>query len=160
MKMNEKITREKVEGIAEGIKDIMDEDYVISVNLVRSKIKVESFVMLFQEATLQLLNGNITKMGLQIFVYFLGKLQYSNHLGIDQETIAEDNGISLVYTKKIIKQLLEQDVIISYKDPQDKRRNVYAINPRVAWKGKVKNRNKFINDKQLLLNFNSHNSEL
>lgn len=149
--MNEKITREKVEAVSDAVQSNLEDDYAISVNLVRKKIRVENYVMLFQEAVNRLLDNKISKNGLRIFVYMLGKLQYSNHIGVDQKTIAEDNGISLVYTEKTIKELKKANIIIPYKDMQDGRRNVYVINPIIAWRGKVKNRTKFINDNQLKL---------
>ena len=46
------------------------------------------------------------------------------------------------------------NIIISYDDPQDKRRNVYIMNPNTAWKGTEKERRKVIkriNPDQLLL---------
>jgi DNA-binding MarR family transcriptional regulator len=147
----EKITRHKVESISNAVQSNLDDDYAISVSLIRKKIKVENYVMLFQEAVNRLLENKISKNGLRVFVYMLSKLQYSNHIGVDQRTIAEDNDISLVYLKKTLKELKDANIIIPYKDMQDKRRNVYIINPIIAWKGKVKNRTKFISDNQLKL---------
>jgi len=147
----EKITKEKAKDIADSVQDKMDDDYTINVSLVRRKVRVENFVMLFQEAVTQMLDGNISKNGLRIFVYMLGKLEYSNHIGVDQETIAKDNGLSLVYIKKTIKELKDAKILIGYQDVQDKRRNVYIINPVIAWRGKVKHRKTFINKNQLKL---------
>lgn len=147
----EKITKEKTKGIADSVKKELNEDYTINVSLARRKIRVENFVMLFQEAVTQMLDGNISKNGLRIFVYMLGKLEYSNHIGVDQETIAKDNGLSLVYIKKTIKELKDASILIGYQDNQDKRRNVYVINPIIAWRGKIKHRKKFINENQLKL---------
>jgi len=147
----EKITKEKAREIADSVQSKMNEDYTVNVSLVRRKIRVENFVMLFQEAVTQMLDGNISKNGLRIFVYMLGRLEYSNHIGVDQETIAKDNGLSLIYIKKTIKELKDSKILIGYQDLQDKRRNVYIINPVIAWRGKVKHRKKFINENQLKL---------
>ena len=43
-----------------------------------------------------------------------------------------------------IKELIELNVVITLPDIQDKRRNVYYINPYQSWKGKVFNRLKAI----------------
>jgi hypothetical protein len=58
------------------------------------------------------LSGNISKNGLRVFVYLLGKLQYGNHIGVDQETIARDNGYSVVYIKKTISELKKANIVI------------------------------------------------
>ena len=144
--MKERIDRHKIDKITDAIDETLDTDYAIAVNLVKRKLEVENFVMLFQEATTAMLSGNISKNGLRIFVYLLGKLQYGNHIGVDQETIARDNGYSLVYIKKTISELKKANIIIPYQDLQDKRRNVYVVNPIIAWRGKVKNRKKFIKE--------------
>jgi len=157
----EKITKEKTENISSAISGVLDNDYQISVNLVRRKQPIDNFIMLFQEATLKMLDGNMSKNSLRIFVYMLGKLQYSNHIGVDQYTIAEENGISIPYAKKAISELKKANILISYKDVQDARRNVYIINPIIAWRGKAKNRNKALKSKNLTLNlFSNNNAEI
>jgi len=147
----EKITKDKASKIAKSVQKRLEDDYTINVSLVRRKVRVENFVMLFQEAVTQMLDGNISKNGLRIFVYMLGKLEYSNHIGVDQETIAKDNGLSLVYIKKTIKELKDSKILVGYQDQQDKRRNVYIINPVIAWRGKIKHRKTFIDKNQLKL---------
>lgn len=153
----EKITKEKIELIAGAINDSLEENYPIAVNLVRPKIKVENYVMLFQEASLLMLEGNLSKNALKLFVYMLGKLQYSNHIGVDQETMAQENKMSLVYVKKTIRELKELNILLPYKDLQDSRRNVYVVNPTLAWRGKVKNRDKFLRDNKQLNLFDKNN---
>ena len=140
----ENITKEKITKISNDVSGNLDNDYQVNVSLVRRKIVVEDYVMLFQKAVLMMLDGGVSKNGLKIFVYMLGKLQYSNHIGVDQQTIADDNKMSLVYVKKTIAELKKVNVILPYKDIQDRRRSVYVINPIVAWKGKVVNRKKFV----------------
>ena len=110
--------------------------------LVKNREKIPDFIMLFQEAVTMMLNGTINKSALNVFVYFLGKMQYSNHIGIDQKTIAEETKLSLGTIKLVVPELQRLNIIIKYEDLQDKRRNVYIINPLLAWKGRVKDRKK------------------
>lgn len=113
----------------------------VSVNLSKKREKIEDFVMLFQGAVQEMLKGEMGKSTLAVFIYFLGKLDYGNHIGIDQKTIAEENNLSLATIKIIvIPELLRLNMIIRYNDIQDNRRNVYIINPRIAWKGTNKRR--------------------
>jgi hypothetical protein len=61
--------------------------------------------------------------------------------------------LSLPTVKRCVEELMEQHIIIKYQDPQDKRRNVYMVNPQIMWKGKNKERKKIIKaiDKNQLL---------
>jgi hypothetical protein len=75
----------------------------------------------------------------------MSKTGYDNYIGVDQETIQDE----LEYKSKgsvisAIKELKEQNIILSVKDVQDKRRNVYILNPYQSWKGKVANRIKAV----------------
>jgi transcriptional antiterminator len=71
-----------------------------------------------------------------------GKLQYSNHIGVDQKTMSEELGVTTRTIAQSIKELTEAKILIVYNDIQDKRRNVYIINPHQAWKGTFKERTK------------------
>ena len=151
--------------VSNAVKGIIGEGVNVSVHLTKKKVQIEDYVMLFQEAVLMMLNGNMSKTMLKIFVYFLGKLKYSNHIGVDQKTIAEENGVSIDTVKPEMAKLIKMNIIVVYKDIQDKRRNVYIINPRVAWKGTVSERKKVIkriidqNQTALPLNFDNNGTK-
>lgn len=155
--MSNQINKDQVYGIRDSVNGILGDDMKTTVIISKNTVKSDKpFIMLFQEAVGYLLDGRLGKNGLRIFVYMLGTLEYSNHVGVNQETMAEDLGISLVYVKRGVKELVDGRLIISYKDPTDKRRNVYVINPTVAWKGKEKSRRKAIskhNENQLTLTY-------
>jgi len=61
---------------------------------------------------------------------------------------------------KAIKELIKNDIVLSYKDPADQRRNIYIINPYNAWKGTFKERTRAIKkiDNQLPL-FQDHETK-
>ena len=49
--------------------------------------------------------------------------------------------------KASLKSLKDRNVILSYKDPQDNRRNVYILNPHQSWKGTLMERFKVMKAK-------------
>jgi DNA-binding MarR family transcriptional regulator len=159
------ITQKQAEEIANGITDKLNlaEGTGISVNLSRKKIPIPDYTMLFQAVGLQ-----VTKIlkpsSLCVFYHFLCKLQYSNHIGVDQNTIAEELELSVITVKRAIKELKDNKIIIDYKDQQDNRRNVYIINPEVAWRGSAAGRIKTLrkieadNKNQMKLFNNKENS--
>lgn len=112
------------------------------------------FVMVFQDALELLFEGSISKSTFMIIVYLWKELRWSNHLGIDQTTIAEKTSCSLPTVKKSIQELKKIKFLVSYPDPQDHRRSIYFINPNFSWKGeddKRKKASKFIDENQLKL---------
>jgi DNA-binding MarR family transcriptional regulator len=141
---NQILSKEANLSISDNIKKnlgvIEGQEVNVSVNLSKKREKVEDFVMLFQGAVQEMLKGSMMKSTLAVFVYFLGKLDYGNHIGIDQKTIAEENNLSLGTIKIVIPELMRLNMIIKYNDIQDNRRNVYIVNPLMAWKGTIKRR--------------------
>jgi len=79
-------------------------------------------------------------------LYMVSLMEYSNHVGCNQTTLAEDLELSLRSVSRAIKELKDMAVILDYKDPQDRTRNVYMVNPHSAWKGKISKRQKFIKE--------------
>ena len=159
MKSKKLISKNKNEEIARAVEksigDSLHGPIGVSVNLTKSKIPIPDYVMLFQAVTL-LLVKDLKASELMVFVYFLGKVQYSNHIGVDQKTASIELKMPLPTIKKAIQRLQAKNIIIRYADPQDNRRNVYIINPNTAWRGKAKERIKSmrsINKNQLVLPF-------
>lgn len=154
------IAKKQNTDISESIKGILGlpEGYSVGVHLVRKKVFIPDFVMVFQEAVGKLFEKEIAASTFKILVLFLFKLQYSNHIGIDQKSIADITKLALPTVKKGIEELKRNFIIISYEDPQDKRRNVYLLNPVTAWKGSVQERGKalkHLDSNQLLLDLST-----
>lgn len=116
----------------------------VNISTGRNYIKNEDdFIMLFQKITEQAIK-NLKPATAKIMLYMLCKLNWSNQIGIDQLTMAEECLISLPSVQRAIKELLDLHIIISIPDPQDKRRHIYLINPHQAWKGQEHRRKKAI----------------
>jgi len=139
------ITSKQAENITNSISNTLklEEGTGISINLSRKKVPIPDYVMVMQ-AVGMVVSKEINTSSLAVLWLFLCKLQYSNHIGVDQKTIAEETGMSLITIKKAIHQLKEKNIILDYKDLQDNRRNVYMINPEVAWRGKATERIKAV----------------
>lgn len=103
------------------------------------KFKSPDFVQIFQ-ATSLMASGRINPSSLAVFFHLICKLAFSNHVGIDQKTISKEIKMGLSTVKKAIKELLTENMIISYQDPQDNRRNIYIMNPHMVWRGREESR--------------------
>ena len=137
-----KIEKEKIEKIRDFIKDETGSKIIISQGRYYPK-DIPDFVMLFQAITKQFVLG-LTPSSCKILLYMFSKLQYSNHIGIDQLTISEECKICIRAVAKSIKELTDQKIIISYQYEADRRRKIYIINPFTAWKGTFNERKKAI----------------
>lgn len=146
MKISQEKANEIVKLINEG--ETLSESTKVVISQGRYYPKdIEDFVMLFQKITEQAIK-NLKPASAKVMLYMLCKLQWSNHIGINQITMAEECDISKPSIARAIRELLELKIIITTPDPQDKRRNIYIINPYSAWKGKVKHRKKAIQSLQ------------
>jgi Fic family protein len=117
----------------------------------RSKEK-EPFVKLFQKQS-EIIN-NCQPATSKLFLYFLQSTQYGNYVEADIKLISGIINLSERTVKRALKELIEKNVIVTYKDTNDKRRNCYYINPFAVWKGNPSDRQKSIkalNPDQLLL---------
>ena len=160
------ITKKQSENLNNSVNEVLKlpEDHHLTMYLQKNKIPIPEYVMLMQVMGMLAIK-EINPSTLTVFWLFLCKLQYGNHIGMNQLTIAEETGLSLVTVEKSIKQLREKNMILDYPDLQDKRRNIYIINPNVAWKGTAKQRIKTMrlmtekNKNQLVLPFIKEDSE-
>jgi DNA-binding MarR family transcriptional regulator len=81
----------------------------------------------------------------KLLLYFMAKCKYDNLIETHQQTIMEDLGYtSLESVGKAIKTLKDLNVIIAVKDANDRRRNVYFLNPYQSWKGEAANRKNYV----------------
>lgn len=143
MKIDQKTAIEITELINKNI-SVGEESIKVNIFKGRNYLKNEDdFIMLFQKVTEQAIR-NLKPATAKIMLYMLCKLNWSNHIGVDQSTMAEECLISIPSVQRAIKELLDLHIIISIPDPQDKRRSIYLINPHSAWKGQEHKRKKAI----------------
>ena len=136
--------KEKAESVASSIRDNYGDEVKISVINSRHFPKdVPDFVFLFQKVGLDV-SKKLTPASCKVLLYMISSMQYSTHIGCDQKTLAEQLDLSLRSVSGAIKELKEMNIILSYPDPQDRKRNVYMINPHSAWKGSIHKRKKYI----------------
>lgn len=135
------VTNKQANEVSKGIREVLnlDDDIAVGIHLKRKMPAIPNYTMIFQAVGLMTVK-EITPSSLKLLWYFVCKLQYSNHIGIDQKTMVEETSLSIQTVKASIKQLKEKNIIISYTDLQDSRRNVYVINPNLVWRGSSKER--------------------
>ena len=144
--MEHKTLKEKTEKVAESVKENFGGESAITIINGRKFPKgTPDFVFLFQTVGKELAK-KLTPSACKVLLYFISLMEYSNHIGCDQKTLTEELELSLRSVSGAIKELKEMAVIMHYKDPQDRKRNVYMINPHSAWKGKITKRVKFLKE--------------
>ena len=139
------ITGENLEKVRDALQvNLLDPNSDSKINIYVGKDHKYSgpdFVFIFQIMTTQVMKST-SPSAFKLLHYFINKLTYSNHIGIDQKTMAEDCDMSLRSISGAISELISLCIIVPYNDPQDNRRKVYMMNPFVAWKGKLKEKKK------------------
>ncbi len=147
--MDNKILKEKTENVAESIRENFGQESAITIINGRKFPKgVPEFIFLFQVIGKELAK-KLKPSACKVLLYMVSSMEYTNHVGCDQNTLAEELDLSVRSVSGAIKELKEMAIIISYKDPQDRKRNVYMVNPHSAWKGKITKRQKFIKEKNV-----------
>lgn len=112
-------------------------DHESDVNVAiyqKKKYQFPDFVMVFQAMSLVITKA-LKPSSCKLLWYFIAKLQYSNHVGVDVLSIMEDLKYSKMTVITGLNQLKEFNIIIPYKDTSDRRRKIYIINPHHSWKG-------------------------
>lgn len=132
-------------GIAENLKKLVEPDRNLVVSFPKAKMPTPSFIMLFQAVALMSIKS-IDKNAVTVLYLFLTKMEYSNHIGMNIETISEELKISKRNVERALKQLKGKNIVLQYPDLQDKRRKIYMINPHLAWKGTFTNRKKVMKE--------------
>ena len=136
--------RDKAEAVVQQMKDTYGNDTRVTVYNGRGKIKgTPDFTMLFQSITYSLTKV-MTPASCKLLLYFMTKAQWDNFVGCNVRTIAEDLLLTERTVIKSVKELKSLKIIVAIKDDDDRRRNVYMINPHQSWKGTVKKRNTVI----------------
>lgn len=120
------------------------EEIQVNVFVKAKSTKTSNFVMFYQQVNFELikfLKPNTCKL----LLYFMAKCKYDNLIETHQLTIMEDVGYtSLDSVQKGLKELKQLNIILSVKDAQDRRRNVYFLNPFQSWKGEAANRKNYV----------------
>lgn len=160
--MKKLITKKQSEDISSAIKKTLGEETKLTIYSQRSFPKdTPEFVMLFQAAGRNLFKI-LTPGACKILGYMFSMMQYGNHIGTDQKTFSEELNLSLRTVNGAISELKKLNVIISYQDPQCRKRNVYMINGQAAWKGEARKRKAHLKqfDKNQLEMFTTTNDGL
>ena len=130
--------------IENGIREVGKEEglnYDVNVYVKQKKSNMQPSVFVIQNFAMQCATQlKFSSATYRILMYFIGLCEFENFLSIDQYTISDVLDISIKTVNRGLKDLLEQNIIISYPHPTDKRRNDYFINPNTMWKGKEQNR--------------------
>jgi DNA-binding MarR family transcriptional regulator len=106
------------------------------------KGKMPDSVWILQSFAQNIHRLKLSKSALDILFYFIGYLKYQNFIGIDVLTICETLDKKKSIVGKAMKELKDKNIIISIKENQDRRRNVYWINPETMYRGKALDRTK------------------
>jgi len=132
--------KSKVENIAQSIKDELGDETSVSVYVKKKVPKQSTYVMFYQQVNLELVK-ELQPNACKVLLYLMSKTHYDNYIGVNQETIQEELGYASIRSvQNALKELKALNIIITIPDLDDKRRNVYYINPYQSWKGKVAKR--------------------
>jgi DNA-binding MarR family transcriptional regulator len=134
------IKKSKLENIAQSVRDELGEETSVSVYVKKKVPKQSTYVMFYQQVNLELVK-ELQPNACKVLLYLMSKTQYDNYIGVNQETIQEELGYSSIRSvQNALKELKSLHIILTMPDLDDKRRNVYFINPFQSWKGKVAKR--------------------
>ena len=90
----------------------------------------------------------LTGTDYRVLFQLLSHLQFENWINVSQVTIAEELQIQKPHISKSIRKLIEKGIIEKQKDPQDKRRIRYRLNPEYGWRGDADQWKKEINSRK------------
>ena len=71
----------------------------------------------------------------RILFKMLSHLEFQNWIYVTHQTIADELQLKRSNVSRSIKKLIERGVIEKQKDPKDKRRMIYRLNPACGWRG-------------------------
>lgn len=106
----------------------------VHIHTQKKRIQLPHHVMVFQ--TFAFLAATRLKPSTNvILMLFFSKSAYENYIGMDVMTIAEELNYSKLTVIRGLNELVDNNVIIKFPNPRDKRRHDYFINPVAVWKG-------------------------
>ncbi len=71
----------------------------------------------------------------RILFRLLSHLEFGNWIYVTQTTIAEELKLKKSHVSRSMKKLVEKGIIEKQKDPKDKRKMIYRLNPKCGWRG-------------------------
>ncbi len=105
---------------------------------VPHKPRLKGWLMLFQDAFIELAKDReLWGQPTAVLHFLLGKLDFENHILVQQVEIAEALNIPKTRVSEAIKKLVDKGVIL--KGPKMGRTASYQLNINYGWKGKVVN---------------------
>lgn len=90
---------------------------------------------MFDRGLLHIAKKGLTGTEYSVLLTLIAYSRYENWITIDQQTFANELEITKGQVCKALKKLCTLEVLEIHKDPQDKRRNIYRINPQLGWRG-------------------------
>lgn len=153
-----KESKKTAEKVVTQMKETYGDETSVVVYNGRKKIKgMPDWVMIFQ-----VINETLTKelkpATCKLLLYLLSIIQYDNFVGMNIKTLSEKLKLTERTIIEGMNELRHKNILLSIKDPADKRRNVYRLNPHHSWRGS--NQKRLINIKtmesQLAFNFEEY----
>jgi DNA-binding IclR family transcriptional regulator len=92
------------------------------------------------QPSLELLAEYRQEMGIEVYavlLYLLGKLDFENHLVVNQSELAKKLGMRQPHISRSLKRLVALEVLID--GPKAGSLRTYRLNPSFGWKGSAKN---------------------
>ena len=98
-----------------------------------------------QALELLALDKDLSKESLRVLMFLMGRLDFENWIGVSQKEIVEKLGIKKPNVSKAISLLEKKEIIL--RGPKIGRSNAFRLNPYFGWKGKVRNLEKYREEK-------------
>lgn len=119
------------------------QETVVNIRTAPKRIKLPDNMMVFQAAA-YLCAKELKPSTNRILMLFIAMSAYENFIGMDVKTISEELDMTERTVISALKELEQNNVIVKFKHPSDKRRHDYFINPQAAWKGNSYTRKKVL----------------
>ena len=98
-------------------------------------IQQEGFMTMFSRGWAYLKSLDLTGKDFKVFACLAEYIDYGNWVSLSQETIAQELNLKQQNVARSIKKLVSYQVIERQRDPSDKRRWRYRLNPTIGWMG-------------------------
>ncbi len=77
----------------------------------------------------------LSRTDYKVLFQLLSHLEFENWINVSQAVIGEELNIKKANISRSIKNLVNKGIIEKHKDPNDKRRTRYRLNPEYGWRG-------------------------
>ena len=133
---------EKDKKLAYEVKDVVDKfdsglqpmETKVTISKQKKRIPLPPNVMVFQ-AFAYLSATKLKASTNRILMLLFAQSAYENYIGMDIKTISEELKLTNRTVISGLNELEDNNIIIKYKHPSDRRRHDYFINPTASWKG-------------------------